>query len=395
MDYFIYDKRISCQISDKQAVIDPAEAGDFLVSPSGAMAAIIVKSGVQVISSDSGDPEVLEQAAAVHFEGDQVLQFEELSRTEYQVFAVERAILSAIKDLAAGQTIQKLVPYPAAIREFLRSQGQELEGFHIFLDDRGDEVTLTIINGERAWPARALGAPAEKMVQELVRTSQSYRNQRGMQDIIFSLATNSGAVQEAVLAFCAHPIIDKNRMVLLPERFPAIAGARAAPDITRFILPEEIELAQGLAGQRKYRSLVTAALGFLAVSLLFYSAALLQKHLIIRKKADLGVQQKAVSQDLSRAYAAKHYGIIERKTRNRLILEKFEVFLKKYPAYMYEVNSGSLQNTASGEVLQVVLLKGGDYQGAEAHLKRLFPKANIYESVAGEKSALIVEMPLE
>ena len=255
-----------------------------------------------------------DEVLASSFTGDYVTQSERISPNLFQVIAAEKPRIAEIYKHLGFENVKLLVPYGAALREFLKANGLFSQGKRVvFLDHQGNQVLLTIFNNDVFTTPRRLSIALTRVVSELTRSEENYKAlNKDKEEISFLIATNSKEIADAVIS---SGIEVKENILCFTDPYPALTGLKEGNFSIHYLLPEHfIRLRKQAILKKRVLNfgIIAAILGTLIFT--FFASVRTNKNALARVE-DLGNKVIAANKALEQNYSVKYKDILRHKSK--------------------------------------------------------------------------------
>ena len=247
-----------------------------------------------------------------------VTQEECIAGNVIQVIAAQKTKIEEIYQYFNPTKVSVLVPYPVAIRAFLKSRSLLPQNkIVVFIDDLKTQAIVTILEGMHfTAPRRMNPRPIGDMILEIKRSQQNYLAHRigypRETELDFILISNN---QEWLSAFIEHGLIGVQATLGIDDTFPVLEGLKVAKFGVHFASPLELAVQKKrLMIQKRFMAmLVSALMG--AVGLGLYLLALVHKNDAVVRVEQLKIEQDKVLNELAQVYQHKFKQILSQSSR--------------------------------------------------------------------------------
>jgi len=286
-----------------------------------------------------------------------------------------------------------VVPYAAALREFLRNNNISGEKARIiFLDHLGNQVLLTIFNKEAFTTPRPLSIVLWQITRELLRSRENYRAQNKLgAETGFQIVTNSKEIADEIVS---NGLETKENIIFLQDRYPALTGLKQGRFSMHYMLPEQFIRLRRIKEARKRVSCFLVMLGILAAAVVMFLGALgLNKAASARLK-NLQIEEASCDEALKRAYREKYQDILRHgKKVNFPYL--MGVFIESMPSG-YTLESAVIQCSPGGRYSfeAIVFLEAKSEPFAGMRLNAAFRHARIENILLKDNPGLRVALDI-
>lgn len=282
-------------------------------------------------------PLEVQSAALRAFSSEYLVCFEKLKEDTYQVFGNPDSTFENIKNIVLPVNIDRVVPYPAAIRALIQKKVTLKPETHlIFIEDDGQDIIFTVFQGNIVTAPRILAR--DNFYPEFVEAKNDYLKDEKETDISFKIITNKPGLSDT-LKEEKEPDFEVFETWHMSN--PAVEGLKLCDTGVQFILYEAIEAKRAL--QKKKRQLATlfvaGAVGI--VSLMFYAQSVVANKLLKQNIANLGQEKTNTQKNLLTTYRSKYFSIIKSQQSNtpQLIYN----FIMQYSPTGFEVRNISIK----------------------------------------------------
>ena len=393
MKYLIFDNELYFESQGEFSVIAKEETSSLPFEIAQDVSIAVVDTLQKQIAAPEKLGLIKEETLAGAFSGEYVTQWERLGQNLFQVIAIEKTRISEIYKYLGFENVGLVVPYGAAVREFLKLNNLFVEGKRlVFLDRLGSQVLLTIYHHDLFTAPRRLSTVPKRVVSELSRSQENYRAQEKSEaQIQFMVVTNDEEIYKEAIA---SGITNKDNAVIVQEQYPALAGLKSGKFSMHFLLPEQfIRLKKQKETKRHLRHL-SLSLGVFAFSLIaafngFTLTRSAQMHLDSVRR-----DKEVLQQNLKAHYAAKYQDIV-RGTSSAGLFCLFNSFLVSLP-YGYHIDSVVIKKATSGvcRLEAIVYPDGNESLCTPTALAKSFKNAKIENILLKEKPAVKVVMEI-
>lgn len=255
-----------------------------------------------------------DEVLASSFTGEYVTQSERISPNLFQVIAAEKPKIAEIYKHLGFENVKLLVPYGAALREFVKTNGLLAQGKRIvFLDHQGNQVLLTIFNNDVFTTPRRLSIVLTRVISELTRSEENYKAlNKDKEEINFLIATNSKEIADNLIS---SGIEAKENVFCFSDVYPALTGLKEGNFSIHYLLPEHfIRLRkQALLKKRVFSfGIIAIVLGSLMLAL--FASVRMNKNALTRVE-DLKNKVITANKTLEQSYSAKYKAILRHKAK--------------------------------------------------------------------------------
>lgn len=314
MNCLIFDNDIYYDVDGKTGIAAKDKINDiFKGSAKGALVAIIDTAQKQVAAPEKS-PLKKDEIIASSFSGDYVIQSEQISRNLFQVIAIEKLKVAEVYKYLGFENVGRLVPYGAALREFLKDNNLFGQNKRIvFLDYLGNQVLLTIFNNEVFTTPRRLSVAVKRVASELTRSQENYKAQnKDEKEASFLIATNSKEIMDEIVS---SGLETKENIVYFTESFPALKGLMTGKFSMHYLLPEQFIRLRKLKAASRYLRNLGVLLGVLTAFLIFLLGSFRANSAASTRLNNLLLEKKSCDRELKSAYLAKYKDILRQKKR--------------------------------------------------------------------------------
>ncbi len=313
MNYIIFDQDIYYDKAEKTGFC----AKDKISSIFGAndeFSVVIIDTLQKQVVAPEKQVAKRDEVLALSFTGDYVTQSERISPNLFQVIAAEKPKIAEIYKQLGFEKVKLLVPYAAALREFIKSNGLFSQGKRIvFLDHHGNQVLLTIFNNDAFTTPRRLSVAVKRVVSELTRSEENYKTlNKDKEEISFLIATNSQEIADEIIS---SGIEAKENIFCFSESYPALTGLKQGNFTLHYLLPEHFIRLKKLTLLRKRVfsfGVITAVLGVFLI--MFFTSLNTNKNARMRLE-DLQNKLVSANKTLEHAYSVKYKDILRHKPK--------------------------------------------------------------------------------
>jgi len=372
MNYLIWKNNILYTTPKGERIASIEDA--HLEELKGLFQIAVVKTTPRVFESDSTDPEELERIALQSLPEDYRVCYEKIEKNLYQVFGIEEILLGRFREVVNPERIDSLIPYQAAIRDYLEKKNIPTEEYTIFLDNTKDAVLFSVFHLKRVSPVRSLSR--ETFAREFAAAQEDFISTEKLPSIKFKVITNSEELKDKLIKEGTAP---EEAITSIKALYPAIEGLKIGKREIEFILPEQIIRKQKEV-KRRQGLRFTAITGAVAiVSILFLSQGYYSYHKTKRAIARLEMEKITQENLLEKAFQGAYQEIV-RQQQNRHSVPALEKFFKYVPIG-FNIRKVNLIRDKGGTVIicAYVQTKKGLFFSTES-LKEIFPTALIENS---------------
>jgi len=391
MNYLIFDNDIYYDIDGKTGVAARNEAqAIFRVAPMDVSVAVIETLQKQVAAPEK-TPYRKEEVIASAFSGEYLVQSEKIAENLFQVVAAEKRKINEVYKYLGVENVRLVVPYAAALREFLRNNNISGEKARIiFLDHLGNQVLLTIFNKEAFTTPRPLSIVPWQITRELLRSRENYRAQNKLgAETGFQIVTNSKEIVDEIVS---NGLEAKENITFLQDPYPALTGLKQGRFSMHYMLPEQFIRLRRIKEAQKRVSRFLVMLGVLAAGVVMFLGALgLNKTASARLK-NLQIEEASCNETLKRAYREKYQDILRHgKKVNFPYL--MGVFIESMPSG-YTLESAVIQCSPGGlyRFEAIVFLEAKSEPFAGMRLNAAFRRARIENILLKDNPGLRVAL---
>ncbi|MDD4982034.1 MAG: hypothetical protein PHS12_04680 [Candidatus Omnitrophica bacterium] len=393
MNYLIFDNDIYYDIDGKTGVAVRNEAqAIFRVAPMEVSVAVIETLQKQVAAPEKA-PYRKEEAIASAFSGEYLVQSERIAENLFQAVAVEKRKINEVYKYLGVENVRLVVPYAAALREFLRNNNISGEKARIiFLDHLGNQVLLTIFNKEAFTTPRPLSTVLRQITRELLRSRENYRAQNKLgAETGFQIVTNSKEIVDEIVS---NGLEAKENIIFLQDTYPALTGLKQGRFSMHYMLPEQFIRLRRIKEARKRVSCFLVMLSVLAAAVVMFLGTLgLNKSASARLK-NLQIEEASCDEVLKRVYREKYQDILRHgKKVNFPYL--MGVFIESMPSG-YTLESAVIQCYPGGRYSfeAIVFLEAKSEPFAGMRLNAAFRRARIENILLKDNPGLRVALDI-
>jgi hypothetical protein len=310
-----------------------------------------------------------DEVLASSFTGEYVTQSERISPNLFQVIAADKPKIAEIYKHLGFENLKFLVPYGAALREFLKSNGLFAQNKKIvFLDHLENQILLTIFNHDLFTTPRRLSALVKHAVSEIVRSEENYKTlNKDKEEIGFLIATNSKEIADAIIS---SGIEVKENVFCFSESYPALTGLRQGNFSMHYLLPEHfIRLRkQALLKKRVFSfGIIVAALGTLLT--VFFASTKANAN-ALKRLEELRNKVAIANKTLEQSYSVKYKDILRHKPEPDLSYF-IDSFINAFPEG-YSLESINIINVSGHYKLETIIVQKTKFQ---PFIKLVLPRA--------------------
>ena len=382
MNYLIFDNDIYYDKAGKTGFCGKDKLGSVFGTNEEFSVAI-----VDTLQKQQAAPEkpVLkrDEALAASFTGDYVTQSERIAPNLFQVIAAEKPKIAEVYKHLGFENVKLLVPYGAALREFLKSNGLFSQNKKIvFLDHLENQILLTIFNNDVFTTPRRLSAMVKLAVSEIVRSEENYKAlNKNKEEINFIIATNSRPVADEIIS---SGIEVKENVFCFSESYPALTGLKQGSFFLHYLLPEHFIRLKKLVLLRKRVFNFGVITVVLAVFLAMFFVSV-KTNEAAHGIEDLGKKAVSANKTLEEAYSVKYKDILRQKAKPSLSYF-IESFINALPDG-YALESINIIGSSGRYKLEAVILQKTKFQPL---VKFVLPPAF---RKAGQENILVKGIP--
>jgi len=335
MNYLIFDNDIYYDSNGKTGILPKDKINSFFGSGQEFYVAVIDTLQKQIVAPEKS-PLKKDEVIASSFTGDYLTQSEKISANLFQVIAVEKSKVAEVYKHLGFENVKFLVPYGAALREFLKASGIFTRNKTIvFLDHLTNQVLLTIFNNDIFTTPRRLSVAVKRVVSELTRSEENYNAlNKDKEGIGFLIATNSREIADEIVS---SSIETKENIVCFPDSYPALTGLKQGKFSMHYLLPEQFIRLRRLKIFKKRVFAFGIMAGVLGALLIMLLGSFSMNKKALMRLGKLQFKAASGSEALKRAYGAKYKDILRRKSKQD-IPYFINSFIKALP-YGYKAES--------------------------------------------------------
>jgi len=369
MNYLIFDSDIYYDKAGKTGFCAKDKIGSVFGAEEEFSVAIIDTLQKQQVAPEkpiSKRDEVL----AASFSGEYVTQSERIAPNLFQVIAAEKTKIAEVYKHLGFEKVKLLLPYGAALREFLKSNGLFAQNKKIvFLDHQGNQVLLTIFNNDLFTTPRRLSTMVKRLASEIVRSEENYKAlNKDKEETSFVIATNSRKIADEIVL---SGIEVKENIFCFSESYPALTGLKQGNFTLHYLLPEHFIRLKKLALLKKWLfnfGILTAVLiAFLAV----FFVSLKTNEIAHKRLENLRNKVVSANKTLEEAYSVKYKDILRQE--GKVNLSYFIESLINALSDSYVLESLNITGSGGRYKLEAVVLQKGEFQNfAKLTLPNIF-----------------------
>lgn len=313
MNYIIFDSDIYYETKEKSGRIARQDIGTIFTGPDKDVSVAVIDSLQKQLAAPQKDAFHRDRLIAASFGPEYVTQSEQTGNNMFQVIAVERAKVTEIYECFGLENVRRVVPYAAALREFLKTSGLlDADKRIIFLDHLDPVVLLTVFHNDVFTSPRRLSLN-NRIATEVTRSQENYRNlNKDASKIDFLIVTNAKDVRDKIVS---SSLETEENVVLIEDPHPAVTGLKKGRLSMHYLLPEQfIRLRRAKEMKKRFLGLGVAA-GIFSVFLAVFVVSLGINKCARLSLRDLGVKEQVAAERLKQACALKYRDIIRQKTK--------------------------------------------------------------------------------
>lgn len=314
MNYLIFDNDVYYDIDAKTGVAPKHEIQAVLKDSTREVSVAIIDTLQKQVAAPEKSPSRKDEVIATSFTGEYLTQSERIAENLFQVIAVEKPKINEVYKSLGFENVRLVVPYAAALREFLKNNKLLDEKKRVaFLDHLGDQVLLTIFNKEVFTTPRRLSKVLKQVTRELLRSQESYRSQNKLDaEINFLIVTNS---QEIIDEIVSSGLETKENIVFVQDAYPALTGLRQGKFSMHYMLPEQFIHLRELKETKKRVLKLGVMLGILAVFLAVLLGVYSINKTASSRLKNLQLEAASLSKSLEKDYLTKYKDILRSKKK--------------------------------------------------------------------------------
>jgi len=376
MNYLIFDNDIYYDSEGKNGIISKDKlSAAFTGSLKDVSVAVIDTLQKQVAAPEKSSFKK-DEVIASSFTGEYLTQSERIAENLFQVIAIEKPKISEIYNYLGFENVRLLVPYGAALREFLKSNNLFVQNKRIiFLDYLGNQVLLTIFNNDAFTTPRRLSIATKRVVSELTRSRENYKAlSKDEKEISFLVATNSKEIMEEIVS---SGVEVKENIIYFSDPYPALSGLKQGKFSMHYLLPEQFIRLRKLKEAKRRVFKLGVMLGVLAVFLILLLGSFSMNKTASERLKSLALEEASCNEALKRDCLTKYKDILRRQ--NKVNFPYFlNLFLKALPSE-YKVESVTIRSSSNGRyrLEAIVSLEAKDKPFIKMSLSRVFKQARV------------------
>ena len=305
----------------------------------------------KVITLSEVNIHLADELVAAEFSADKIVQYEKITNTIYQGMALPQEQVAQAYRLFDRDAIKVFIPYPIALRAFLKYKKIfDEQNVSVVVDDLQDRFVLTIFWGLRVAETREIQKkPTDKLAEEVIRSEKNFvtNHVKEISNPVFMFISNNKELCEAISNISSHK---KENTIHFEELYPAFIALDFAVFAIHFYLPDEI------LKQRRLKEFKRNLVSFLAAgvmvtgALIYFLIAEFQEHISFDKYIKL---------------SAKRSDLIEKiKSRNSLVFK--DILEKRQKINLFSLYGNFTQNVPPGYLIEnfsLTLDKQNDLSG--------------------------------
>lgn len=392
MNYLIFDSDIYYETKEGSGRISRQDIGMIFTGPDKDVSIAVIDTLQKQVAAPQKDAFNRDQLIAASFSPEYVTQSEQIGSNMFQVIAVERAKVAEIYKSFGFENVRRVVPYGVALREFLKTSGLlDSKKRIVFLDHLDPMVLLTVFHNDVFTSPRRLSLN-NRIATEVTRSQENYRNlNKDANEIDFLIVTNAKEIRDRIVSGGLEA--DEN-IVLVENRYPALAGLKEGKFSMHYLLPEQfIRLRRQKEMKKRFLGLGIAAGIFSAVLVIFLAAFGINKSAGLSLR-DLRLKEQSAALKLKQAYALKYKDIVRKRTKVN-IADFFELFISAVPRE-YTIESIIAKKLPDGAFRfeAVLYVAESDLPSPEFNLPRLFRQARIEDILVKDNLGIRVTLDM-
>jgi len=393
MNYLIFDNDIYYDIDGKTGFAAKSEALTILRgAPMEASVAVIETLQKQVAAPEKV-PYRKDEVIASAFSGEYLVQSEKIAENLFQVVAAEKRKINEVYKYLGVENVRLLVPYAAALREFLRNNNISGEKTRIiFLDHLGNQVLLTIFNKEAFTTPRPLSIVPWQITRELLRSRENYRAQNKLGvETSFQIVTNSKEIIDEIVS---NGLETKENVILLQDPYPALNGLKHGEFSMHYMLPEQFIRLRRIKEARKRVSRFLVMLGVLTGVVVMSLGSLGVNRAASARLKNLQIEEASCNEALKRVCREKYKDIL-RHGKKVNFPHLLGLFIESMPSE-YTLESAAIQGMPGGyyRFEAIVSLEAGNEPMPQMSLNAAFRHAKIENILLKDNPGLRVTLEI-
>lgn len=283
------------------------------------------------------------------FSADYFVQQEHMDDGKVQLVGAKRKYIEEIYANLKPSVPARLIPYPIAIRAFLKAHALLPEGrIIIFVDDLKTQAVITLFEGMRFTSPRKIGMKdLGYLASQIRRSLQAYEAQQrdgSGNATSFLLVSNN---KEWLSAFIEHGLVSGEELAHVPVPYPALEGLKTAKFALHFILPEALALQRRKQARKQYLIYGSILAASAVASLGLYWGMALYGHNSRQETEALRSQKQRLLEELQLAHQRKLAGVLASR-KGIAWGEVYADFFKNIP-FGYVPERVSIQMTGPGK----------------------------------------------
>ena len=324
-------------------------------------------------------PLEVQDAALKAFSAEYLVCFEKLEEDLYQVFGSPNSILENIKSTIQPVNIDRVVPYPAAIRALIQKKVTLKPEEHlIFLEDDGQDIIFTVLQGNVVTASRILSR--DNFYPEFVEAKNDYLKEEKETDIWFKIITNKPELSE-ILKEEKEADFEVFETWDMPN--PAVEGLKLCDMGAQFVLYEAIEAKRSLQKRKRQVATFFVAGTVGIVSVMFYTQSVVANRFLKQSIKNLAQEKTNTRKNLLATYRSKYFSIIRSQQSNmpQLIYDS----IMQYSPTGFEVRNISVKRRPDSSYQVVFFAIPRNMSGSE--IKAAFPACVLADTIISGQHA--------
>ncbi len=393
MNYLIFDNDVYYDIDAKTGVAARNEIQAVFKGSTREVSVAVIDTLQKQVAAPEKSPSKKDEVIASSFTGEYLIQSERIAENLFQVIAIEKPKISEIYKYLGFENVRLVVPYGAALREFLKSNNLFGQNKRIvFLDYLGNQVLLTIFNNDAFTTPRRLSIATKRVVSELTRSRENYKAlNKDEKEISFLIATNSKEIMEDIVS---SGVEVKENIIYFPDPYPALSGLKQGKFSMHYLLPEQFIRLRKLKEAKRRVFNLGVMLGILAFFLiLLLGSVSVNKTASIRLK-NLQLEEASQEEILKSAYLAKYKDILRHEKKVNFPYF-FSLFFEELPSE-YKLESITIRGLSSGRYRfeAIVSLEAKDKPFTKMSLTAAFKQVRVENILVKDNPGLKVTLDI-
>ena len=273
----------------------------------------------------------IDEIVSAKFDINQVVQAEKVANMKYQGMAATKARIAEIYGLFKRDSVKTFIPYPVALRSFIKSKGfvSNADVFFV-IDDLQDRFILTIFWENSIVETREIPKKeTDKIAEEVVRSQKNFISDH------VKIITNPSFVclsnnEDLCKAMSAIPGQKKESILYFNELYPAFVALESSVFNVRFNLADEVLMQKRMREFKRNLVSCGVAGGMIAVSLICFIFAFFQERILENKNVALNASYPVLVEKVKARNTLVYKDILAKREKVDLF-GLYEDFLRNIP----------------------------------------------------------------